>query len=200
MAVIPPLVFLNNQVRQLPSGDRVPSDVDLGGKKTTRGTTPPANPAIGDCFEEVTTTGQWVRAWVWNGTYWLSTQEFAKSYSLVNASAAATSVYFDIPPNVNLYILAFNSNVLLGTTNSAVSYWALTPFRANNNGSATSLTTAINSSSQSASTWWLVNNPINNHITVATTTTRALRVDVTKTGTPSNINGGFEISYRLSRL
>lgn len=47
----------------------------------TRGIGVPANPAVGDIREEVDANNIRIQEWFWNGTYWLSTQDYLLEYT-----------------------------------------------------------------------------------------------------------------------
>lgn len=199
MAIRKPIVWVGNGLAQLPDSDRLQYDIDLGGSKHTRGSIAPINPSIGDTWEEETTLGLWVRAWFWNGTFWLSVQEFRKDSSVTNISAN-TTVYYDLPVDSNVFVTSFKISMLVGATNTAAAYWNFALSRATGATTSVSIATALSTNGQAINAWYTTAFAINTHINIATSGSKVFRVDATKVSTPSNITGAIEISYRLARI
>lgn len=173
---------------------------DLGGKKSYRGTTPPINPNIGDIFEEITATGQWVMSWFWNGTYWLSTQPLFKEQSLMAINNSLVG-YYEIPSNYNIFILWFKSSALLGTNNNSNSQWVFNLLCATSAaGGALMISPPVGTGASLPSTWYTSVQQLNTHINVAVTSAKAFVLQTTKNGLASAINGSMQVAYRLARI
>lgn len=171
--------------------------LNLEGNKHYRGSTSPINPSPNDTWDEETLSGAWNRTWFWNGTYWLSTQEYTKSSTIISL-AATTTMYYDLPLNANIYVLGFNVAFLLGATNNNNAFWGFVFGRST--GTSTSANFAsFASSNNAANSWWNLYTPINTHVNIASTGSKAFKVDINRFGTPSNLVGGIEISYRIAR-
>lgn len=173
---------------------------DLGGKKPYRGTTPPINPNIGDTFDEITATGQWVMSWAWNGTYWLSTQIIFKEPALIAANNSVAA-YYEIPNNYNVFILWFKSNALLGTNNNLNSQWAFNLLCSTSAaGGALMISPPVGTGASAPNTWYTSVQQLNTHINVAATSAKAFILQTTKNGLASAINGSMQVAYRLARI
>lgn len=198
MATRKPLVWIGNGVGQLPDADRLAYDIDLGGNKHYRGFTVPTNPNINDTWDEETTAGVWVRTWFWSGQYWLSTQEFWKDSSIVTLGATSV-IYYDLPVDANVYVGNFKISMLLGATNTTSAYWTFALSRATGATSSVAIGSVLSTASAAANSWYNTFFAANTFINIATSGTKAFRVDVTKITTPSSIAGGIEVGYRLAR-
>lgn len=199
MPIRKPLVWTGNGLAQLPDSDRLQYDIDLGGSKHYRGSTLPVNPQVFDTWDELTVGGVWVRAWFWNGAFWLSVQEFRKDSSVTNISAN-TIVYYDLPIDANVFVTSFKISMLVGATNTTVAYWNFALSRATGATTNVSLAAALTTNGQAISAWYTSAIAINTHINIASSGSKVFRVDATKVSTPSNITGAIEISYRLARI
>lgn len=173
--------------------------INYNGNKHYRGSVVPVNPAPGDTWDEETIANAWIRTWAWNGTYWLSTQEFWKDNSIVTLSAS-TTLYYDLPITANVYVTYFKIAVLLGATNTSLAYWSFQLNAALGVSTTSNIAGAVNTSTTPANSWYISNTPLTSHINIAATGAKAFRVDITKIGSPSNIAGAIEIGYRLARI
>lgn len=171
--------------------------IDLSGKRHTRSQTAPINPSTGDTWEELDTNDQYLMYWFWNGTYWLSNEVLWKEASLTNLGGA-TTVHYELSSFHNIYVLNFKTNFLLGPAANATNYWS---FVLNRVGTSTvAISTPILLNAGVVNTWSTINQAINLHINIGTTGSKAFRLDLTRTGNPSNLTGSVSILYRLARV
>lgn len=199
MVIRKPLVVVGSGIAQLPDSDRLQYDIDLGGNKHYRGSVVPTNPNANDTWDEETSGGVWVRTWFWSGQYWLSNQEFWKDNSIV--SLGATSIlYYDLPVDANVLVNSFKVSILLGATNTTANYWTFALSRVTGVSTSVAIGAAISTAAVSPNQWYTATISPAAHINIASSGSKAFRVDATRVGTPSNIAGGIEISYRLARI
>lgn len=171
------------------------SQVNLGTRKHTRSNIVPINPSVGDTWEELDNGGNYICYWFWNGAYWLSIQTFTKENNLSNVTSI--NFLFDLPTNYNIYLVEFKSNFLLTATNNSTNYWRII---LNRLGASTFALSTLTTLAGNPSTWFSINELLNIHLDTNVANIKALQFTSVKVGTPTNISGSVNTTYRLARI
>lgn len=92
---------------------------------------PPTQPNKSDRWTEITDEKDWIESWFWNGTYWLSKQEYQH---FTNGSANFSSNNFRFANNYNLLVKKFRIISRMdgdlspgGQLDSNTNYWDFSP-------------------------------------------------------------------------
>lgn len=174
------------------------------GKHHYRGIAPyPANLLLlqGSTWEEFNFFGEFVGDWIWNGTYWLSTQAFVDRSPMTLGtafSAATSSVDFPCDEGTNLWIESAIVAVQVNAASTAANYWAFTLSRINAAGTATTLLTQ-NTQGQAAKTWVNYSATLNLHVDLTATGTKTLRLADSRPAGTIQRRGTQSVKYRLAR-
>lgn len=176
----------------------------INGKNHYRGVAPyPVTPAVGDTWEELDATGNWIQNWFWNGAYWLSQQVYQQSSTNPNLTTAGTGTgllgygFAVENSNFNLFILAMEAAIFTSNNSTSGSNWTWRLDRIST-GSVTQLAVQTNQG-QLGNTWASFVTPINVHINVGATQTVAMRIRESPSGS-ANKAGTVGFKYRLARL
>lgn len=161
-------------------------------------TTPKDRPVVGSLWTKITTTGQFVENWYWNGTYWLSVQKYTTT---VNIEAAVSinlplPILFDSNLFLTSFVVAYRTN---GNNNDATRYWNVQLQRVTISNSITGYD-FISTQSQAPNVYFNTKTTLNLHLNVATTATKALIVNVERIGNPSPLRFNFLLNYQKAEI
>lgn len=160
-------------------------------KSPAGGATTPLNPVVGD---------EWIDnnnyRWFWNGTYWLSQQQY-----LFDAfgSNLTTTPHHIIPNNFNLFLLFADIETFVVATHNISNFRTLNLNRANASASVTSLL-SVNTSPDGINIWTRRQILLNSHLNVSATAARHFNVSLTTTGAPGTTTYTVSLKYRLARI
>lgn len=161
--------------------------------------TPPLNPIRGYFWTEIDGNSDLVQEWFWNGNYWLSTQTF--EYQFVNTSFSASAATVNrnkIDTAYSLWFVRSFGTFLLSTLNDSSNYWTFNLF-------SPPVSDPLLFDSRPYSTLGAFLNfsiPFNLFIPLSTLTNsshRRMQAQVTKTGSPGNIEIFGGLIYRYAR-
>ncbi len=159
---------------------------------------PFASPSIGSLWTEVTATGQFVEDWYWNGTYWLSKQKY--NASAETEASASLDLPLAVPITTNLFLntltVDYRTN---GGNNDATRYWTVQLQRINTGNIATTYGT-VSTQSQPANVYNKSQIVINAHLDIATTTTKALIINLVRVSNPSPLRANCLLTYQKARI
>lgn len=160
----------------------------------------PISPAVGDRWLEIdSVSGQpkygW--EWRWNGTYWLSPEQYF--YADPMGAAASVNRFFTPDSAFNYYFqdLIFTANV--ATTNNGSNYWGVSLLRVATT-TSTTIFTGGNTAANTAGNWVSsARSAINTHVNVASTSAQAFYLRFATTGSPGALSGGATLIYCYAR-
>lgn len=162
---------------------------------------PPSSPATGDQWYELD-SGLSLRygwPWNWNGTYWLSPEQFLSASTPYNGIANSDGKYFNVRSNLNYFIKSIQVVTYVTTAQSGSNYWRVSFSRfASNTG--TVINNAITTESNAANTYTrssLIG--ISTHVNIGTTNATAFVLEYFRTGSPGTFFAGVEIVYQFAR-
>lgn len=178
----------------------IPSSTNLGRFLHTRSSIPPINPNFGDTFEEVTSAGDWVQSWFWNGTYWLSleTKKFDANYQ--NVSGSGTQEWFHALNNKwDIFITDFYLVVLTTNINDSTRYWKFELAKRPPGNNNLSILAYFETKNLALNSNNLIKQTLNLHLPTASAT--LLNYRWTSYNNPSPIEiGSASTIYRFARL
>jgi len=159
------------------------------------GTSFPGSPANNDLFHRTDLD----RLYYYDGTRWLSLQEFSvtgNGYGTITAnSSTAVAVWRGAPtsPATDMWLIDLTASTFVAATNSGAHYWIWQLEYRDAANTATSIVT-FNSSAHTQANWVMTTTAIG---AVLNTAARTLAVTVTQNGTPGSAHQMFNLRYRL---
>jgi hypothetical protein len=155
---------------------------------------------VGRVWEELSGTGQFLQRWFWNGTYWLSEQEYGE-FATVNAISATATARLTPSSDFtsNLFLTRIYGSLIVNGTSSATQYWTLQLVRAAVNNTTTNIGTALNTQSLTGSTNLKLTSNLNFHLDVSATNLGCFQATITRFSNPGTLSGSFVLFYRKAR-
>jgi hypothetical protein len=167
-----------------------------------RGPAPyPYSLVVGRVWEELSGTGHFLQRWFWNGTYWLSEQEYGE-FATVNALNATTTVRLTPSSDIssNLFLNRIYASLIVNGAISATQYWTLQLVRAAVNNVTTAIGTALSTQSLAGSTNLKLTQNLNLHLDVAAVNLGCFQTTITRFSNPGTLSGSLVLFYRRARV
>jgi hypothetical protein len=155
----------------------------------------PTDLYVGRTWIEPTASGG--ETWIWNGTYWLSSQVYKESINTTSGNTTYSMV-FDLDPAYNIFFLNAIATINCTVAATATINWSWNIARINSTGAASTLVSG-NNIGQAATTWQTFKNTANVHVNLAATGAVGLRYLDTRTGNISKA-GTISFCYRKARI
>ena len=167
------------------------SEVFLAQRERFEGTAFPVSPYTGQTFYRTDLRGGML--FRWNGTYWLSEQEYTQGASREdNLAATGILVRVPVPQDLDIYLTRVDSAYYF-SANDGSNKWVIETRYIDSGGSATTLTSNDTTSRASAGAGW---KKWSDTYTSLISGAFAWEPQATKTGTPT-LYGGMLMTYRL---
>lgn len=183
------------QVLQTNGAGANPSWVNNSGGGVSSGTSNPGgSPSTGQLFFRIDL------GWMifYDGTRWLTCQEFSSGNSMSLNSGTTTSgailLRMPVETTYQMYLTRYIASTFVQTTNSGVSYWTLGLDRYDQTNTLTSISTAITTQSDTINNWYRKTTSINAALDASA---RELVVSGSKTGAPGALFFATTLFYRL---
>lgn len=186
------LLKLDNNAAHYMNGQgawTTPAGSGYSGPTWTTGTSMPGSPSTND---RITRTDLGLDAY-YDGTRWLTVEEFTWEFSFTNATAGQTQ-YVPLRTAYDIYVTDILSSVIVFTTNNGTNYWSFNLFTVTSANAESSIG-SHNTSGYAAGAWTPGSTAINT--AVATSSFKALDVHLDKVLTPGALYGGIQVNYRL---
>jgi hypothetical protein len=175
--------------------------IKINGRNYYLGQAPyPVTPSVGDIWEELNVGGYYIERWFWNGTYWLSANEYSEFVTqfITNGNAIRMTCTKDITSN--LFLLRVYALANVGSNNNATNYWTLQLSRVNFGQSQTLIGSALSTQNLPASQYLPLTQNLNLHINVAATSFASFISTIARIGTAGNFSATHIIFYRKARI
>jgi len=181
--------------------------IDVGGYLVTgAGTAFPGSPATNDHFFRTDLRGGMM--FFWNGTYWLSAQEYMYDFGALLAAALVSSTFLaygglnvvTLPRDLDVYLTYSTIGGMVATTNDGTNYWSAALRKGQINNTWTDVLSG-NTSTWNPSGWTNAANGAINQL-LDTTGTEATNYHglvgyAAKTNSPGDFYVSFNAGYRL---
>lgn len=171
----------------------------FGARRHYRGAAPyPVTFFIGDTWEELDASGNWIETWFWNGFFWLSTQVCQYHQSTPTSSNVASTYHYPLPvDNYDLFLVSLYATLLVNVAATATVNWGWTIRFVSELSGATQIATA-NNVGQPANTWRNFKTALSSRQAFLSPSKVVLQLAETRTGTISK-QGGIGFEYRKCR-
>jgi hypothetical protein len=177
------------------------SDNTIGGIAFTgSGTSFPGSPATNDHFYRTNIRGGMM--FFWDGTYWLSEQQFSCPFYADDKSGYFAADQFPLPRDLDVYLVAWSVTCYVATTNDATRYWHGDMQCTLVDNSATASLGSWSSQSKTASQWNICSGALTPALLDTTGEAAGNRIGVWVAGTYTGVTPGHlwmrtDVAYRL---
>lgn len=170
--------------------------VFLLGKKVSINSSAPSSPGTGDIWLElVGSTPRHGWFWHWNGSYWLSPDQFLR-LSLSGASTAQAAI-MPVQSTMDLYFKELRISANTSVNQTGTNYWSFNLLRTTDTLTETSI--ASQNLSQSSGVITQYSSTINTHVDTSAVNAFQVSLEARITNSPGTITGAAEVVFQYAR-